>query len=67
MCPTFTLKLSVLFVRAEVGAHVGRSPGQPQRKYHTFSIAVTARTVWAGKQSVKHGLFWSLDYLRLMS
>lgn len=67
MGPTFTLNLLVLFVSARIGARVGRSLGQPLRKYPTLLIAVVARTVWAGKQSVKYGLFWSLDYLRLMS
>lgn len=49
MGPTFTLNLLVLFVSARVGASVGRSPGQPLRKYPTLSIAVAARTVWARK------------------
>lgn len=67
MGPAFNVNLLGLFLRTKAGARTGISPGQSLRKYPILLMAAAARTVWAGKQSMKRGLFWPLDYLRLMS
>lgn len=57
MRPASNLNLLVLFLRVKAGGCVERSMGQSLRNYPTLLMAVAARTVWAGKQSMKHGLF----------